>query len=394
MSKNEGLAPGAGVRDGAEEGDFLALRREIEARVSAGAFDWAGDLAVAAAARTAAGRDSRGRYEMTLVYVLDALTAHPGPESLRTVLRVAAVPHVDGGPVRTRRERGLASLVARGQRIEDIVRAVFAGGAEPVPSREFSACLLHELVLVSDRVGEYPALLAIAGTLEAEGHPLAALPLSLLSEENGLRRPDGAAADWTWTVPPPPFASFEAPALCATPAMRRRVAGIDMTETSLPELAATMGAAVRHWRAESNGQIAAQEFWSPDPVPADDCPAVFELLPLIPWTGDDAPARLYASTADEVLRILLTAAVRPPAYGAGLGGAYGRLAAWRSLGALAGAPADAPITSTAELVRQTRWFRVGAGSSRWFHDIAWDLAVAALRPGGRDIAVLAATDTD
>ncbi|MFJ3235955.1 DUF6183 family protein, partial [Streptomyces sp. NPDC086787] len=30
----------------------------------------------------------------------------------------------------------------------------------------------------------------------------------------------------------------------------------------------------------------------------------------------------------------------------------------------------------------------------WFHQVAWDLAVAALRPDGQEIAVLAATDID
>jgi hypothetical protein len=48
---------------------------------------------------------------------------------------------------------------------------------------------------------------------------------------------------------------------------------------------------------------------------------------------------------------------------------------------------------TAELVRQTRWFRANT-ASMWFYEVAWDLAIAALRPGSQEIAVLAATDTD
>ncbi|SCE01344.1 hypothetical protein GA0115240_135255 [Streptomyces sp. DvalAA-14] len=40
----------------------------------------------------------------------------------------------------------------------------------------------------------------------------------------------------------------------------------------------------------------------------------------------------------------------------------------------------------------SRWFRVHT-TSAWFYGIYWDLAVAALRPGGQEIAVLAATDT-
>ncbi|MFJ1973886.1 DUF6183 family protein [Streptomyces sp. NPDC087903] len=63
------------------------------------------------------------------------------------------------------------------------------------------------------------------------------------------------------------------------------------------------------------------------------------------------------------------------------------------VGGLTGAPANAPIAHTAELVRQTRWFRVDTASA-WFYEVAWDLAIAALRPGGQDVAPLAATDTD
>ncbi|MEU3464453.1 DUF6183 family protein [Streptomyces sp. NPDC006733] len=81
------------------------------------------------------------------------------------------------------------------------------------------------------------------------------------------------------------------------------------------------------------------------------------------------------------------------AYGATPHRAYGRLAAWRSLGGLTGCPADAPLAQVAERVRRTTWFHMDSAPG-WFHGILWDLAVAALRPGGQEIAVLAATDTD
>ncbi|MFE5035151.1 DUF6183 family protein [Streptomyces sp. NPDC056683] len=84
---------------------------------------------------------------------------------------------------------------------------------------------------------------------------------------------------------------------------------------------------------------------------------------------------------------------RPPARPVARFGAYGRLAAWRSLGGLVGAAPDAPIGHTARLVEQAHWF-VADPSSDWFCLVAWDLAVAVLRAGGQEIAVLAATDTD
>ncbi|MFD5820633.1 DUF6183 family protein [Streptomyces sp. NPDC127038] len=372
--------------------DIFALRAEVDSRVSAGEFDWVGDLGAELAAQAAAGQAPSASCEAILDHVLRVLAAHPGVESLRTLLRVPASPHARG-PERIAAERRLASLVAHGHRIEDIARSAFTGETEAVHSREFLACLLHELVLVSDEVADCPALRSFAETLITTGHPLAALPLSLLTEEHGLRRPPGAAADWAWTVPPTPLLSFDAPELHATPSMRLRVAGIEMTEVGGPVSAEAMSAAVQHWRTQSNGEIAAQEFWSPDPVAEEDMPAAFALLPLIPWPADQAPARLYPSTPDSVLRVLLTAAVRGSAYGPGLHGAYGRLATWRSLGGLTGAPADAPIAHTAELVRRASWFRADT-SAVWFHEVAWDLAIAVLRSGGQEIAVLAATDTD
>ncbi|MFD7905153.1 DUF6183 family protein [Kitasatospora sp. NPDC059747] len=370
----------------AEDSDVSVLRAEVESRVATGEFGWAGDLAAELAARTAAGEDRKGHCAAVLYWTLNALAARPGADSLRALVRVLDSPHQSVSP------RYLAAVVAHGHRIEDIADVVFDQVPEAAQSREFAACLLHETVLVSDAVNGYPALRAFADTLVAEGHPLAVLPLDLFPEEHGLRRPADAADDWTWTVPP--VWPEPGDALETTPAMRQRTADADPTETGVPATVEAMGAAVAHWLAQSNGKIAAQEFWLPDPVTPEDVPALLALLPLTPWPADEAPARLHPSSPDLALRTLLTAALRAPAYGHGCYGAYGRLAAWRSLAALTAGPADTPIAETADRVRQTSWFRIGTASAPWFHNVAWDLALAALRPGGQEFAVLAATDTD
>ncbi|MEU8515936.1 DUF6183 family protein [Kitasatospora sp. NPDC048722] len=371
----------------ADDSDVSVLRAEVESRVSTGEFAWAGGLAVELTARISAGEDHKGHCSAVLHWTLNALAARPGAESLRALVRVLDSPHRSVSP------RYLAAVVARGHRIEDIADVVFDQAPEAgAHAHEFAACLLHETVLVSDAVNGHPALRAFAEALAAEGHPLAALPLSLLPEEHGLRRPAEAADDWTWTVPPVWPEPGDAPEI--TPAMRRRTADLDPAETGVPATVEAMGAAVAHWLAQSNGKLAAQEFWLPEPVAPEDVPALLALLPLTPWPADGAPARLHPSSPDLALRTLLTAALRAPAYGHGCYGAYGRLAAWRSLTALTGSPANAPIAGTADRVRRTSWFRVGTASAPWFHNVAWDLALAALRPGGREIAVLAATDTD
>ncbi|GAA1069377.1 hypothetical protein GCM10009665_76690 [Kitasatospora nipponensis] len=372
-----------------------ATRSEIEARLSVGEFGWTGDLGLELVDRIADGGDRRGHCTAVLNRVLYVLAERPEPESLRALLRVLASPHRDGLH-HALTPRLLAAVVADRHRIEDIVPVVFdAAPRSPSSLREFSACLLHQLVLVSDAVEGYPALRAFARTLLAEGHPLAALPLTLLPEERGIRRPPGAADDWSWQVRPTLLRTdpLDPPPLESTPSMRQRVADIDVTETDLPAMAELSGAAVRHWRDQSNGRIAAQEFWLLDPVTEADLPALFERLPLTPWPADGTPATLYPASPDVAFRVLLTAAACSPAYGSGLHGAYGRLAAWRSLAGLTGSAADVPLTQVAELVRHTGWFRVDT-TSPWFHEVLWDLGLAALRPGGREVAVLAATDTD
>jgi hypothetical protein len=41
----------------------------------------------------------------------------------------------------------------------------------------------------------------------------------------------------------------------------------------------------------------------------------------------------------------------------------------------------------------SRWYRF-APDTDWFEHVAWDLALVAVSPDGRRLAVLAATDTD
>ncbi|QWQ44888.1 hypothetical protein KME66_30825 [Streptomyces sp. YPW6] len=371
--------------------DISALGREIRSRVSAGDCGWAGELGAELATR-ASGADSRENYGSVLGNVLRALAAEPGPDSLRELLRVPASLSTDATE-QVLAERRLALLIAHGHRIEDVERTVFAEGNASVHSGELTACLVHEYVLTGAPLESFPGFSARAASLVAEGHPLGALPPALLPLESGLRRPPNAGQGWTWTMPPWYTAPLATQPLKASASMRQRTAAVDLTEISGPAHAEAAGAAVQHWCAQSNGKIAAQEFWTPDPVRAEDFPAVLERLPLTAWPVEEGPAEPHPATPDTVFRMLLTAAVRAPAYGSGLHGAYGRLAAWHSLAGLTGVPADMPLARVAEEAGRTTWLRI-APSSSWFHEVAWDLAVAALHPDGQGIAVLAATDTD
>ncbi|MYV39080.1 hypothetical protein GT030_09385 [Streptomyces sp. SID1328] len=370
-----------------------ALGEEIRRRVSSGDFEWATLLGAELARRATREDEDSSEDAFLLDRLQTALAATAGQRSLRALMRLpSCLP--TGGPAQVRAERRLAQLVALGQRPEDIVSVVYDEEAGIAASDEFKACLLQELVLEGVAVPEYPLLRSFGEALVTQQHPLAPLPLRLLPTERALLRPANAPRDWTWTLPPATVEKHsDRPELHVSAEMRRRSADFDPADVTVAEAAEAMGAAVRHWREESNGTIAAQEFWCTSSVPADDFAAVFERLPLTPWPGKEQKARLHSATSDRVLRVLLTAAVRSSAYGSGMFGAYGRLAVWRTLGGLVGAAPDASFEDTAMLVEQAHWF-IADPSSDWFHQVAWDLAVAVLRPGGQYIAVLAATDTD
>ncbi|MGY4923790.1 DUF6183 family protein [Streptomyces sp. 900105755] len=364
-----------------------ALGEEIRHRVSSGDFEWTTLLGAELARRAARGGEDSSEHVLLLDRLQTALAATQGQPSLRALLCLPVSVQA-GGPAQTRAERRLAHRPA------DIVPAVYGEQLGIAASDEFKGCLLQELVLRGVAVPEHPVLRSFGEALVTEGHPLAPLPLYLLPAERALLRPPHAPPDWTWALPPAAVEKqSDQPGLRVSPEMRRRGGAAVPAEITVAESAEAMSTAVRHWVEESNGMVAAQEFWSASGVSPDDFAAVFERLPLTAWPAGETRARLHPASSGRVLRVLLTAAVRSPAYGNARFGAYGRLAAWRSLGGLVGAAPDAPIGHTARLVEQAHWF-VADPSSDWFCLVAWDLAVAVLRASGQEIAVLAATDTD
>ncbi|MEU6055809.1 DUF6183 family protein [Streptomyces xanthochromogenes] len=85
--------------------------------------------------------------------------------------------------------------------------------------------------------------------------------------------------------------------------------------------------------------------------------------------------------------MLFAAASTGGAYNSGSRGAYGRLAAWQSFGALAGCPEGAPFAEVEARAADCTWYEFEA-DTKWFEQAAWDVGLAALTPdrglpGGR-----------
>jgi hypothetical protein len=201
------------------------------------------------------------------------------------------------------------------------------------------------------------------------GHPLAGLPPHSLPGETRVPLPYFGNHTKSYDTPFLPGKVDLITAAGTVPGVTREPTPPDLTS------------AVRTWLTRSNGRAEAA-VCALDPALSPDAVGVRTLAAL----GLDCLAggglALRRATLDEVVAVLFAAAAFGGAYDEGLGGAYGRAAAWRSLNALAGGSHVG-----------CAWWLFDAAND-WFQRIAWDFGVVCLRPGGHVMAVLASTDSD
>ncbi len=297
---------------------------------------------------------------------------------------------------RSQRARTLASQLAYGQP-KDALLAALQRAEETqveVPHYEVLACWLHELLLRGAVLDQAPEAKSFHAALSSQGHPLGSLPLALLEAEQEAPTympmygttaiadavqclANGSAS--MRTLPPP---EGQAPP---------RATRLDDTlvEQRLIE-------AVRPWlkAAGSNGKSEAKVFRL-DPPLANGAAGRW-LLQALPLTCVESVDGLRAERceAEAVWGALFAAAANGGAYSSGLGGAYGRRAAWTSLGALVDASADASPSAINVRARASAFLMFGAAAGAWWNDVAWDIGALALREGGASVAVLAASDVD
>ncbi|MFF5700954.1 DUF6183 family protein [Streptomyces sp. NPDC012794] len=311
-------------------------------------------------------------YAHQLGHVIRVLALTPGRQSLVELMRLVDEKRRPSHP------RELASLLAEHQRPADLAATVFgrpgAGTAD-----ELAPCLFHELLLRSADMQGIPQ--------PRSSHTLAWLPARLLDFEAGAAFPhrtvNGSAGGSGTAMPaegrldPPVPRTTERSAL-------RNTATVEVHESivSAPQAG--------DWGHFDAWVFRLDEDLDPVLVPA--------LLPALPMpcteVGPTGRFEVALSPLGEVWRLLFATASMGGVYGGGVGGAYGRMWAWRSMAGLAGAPAGAGAEEAERLARETTWFRFEA-DSEWFHnEIGCDFGIAALSPDHRRLAVLAATDTD
>ncbi len=343
------------------------------------------DLGIALNGKYGAEGDSLWQYRSLFSTLLRLLTVTPGQENIEQGLRLVAT--TESG--KRSQSRHVASLLASSHPPHDLA-LVFAGGAPHArASEELRACLVHELILRGVDVAEMPGIARWATSPHWSHHPLGWLPLSLsvFEEEPGL--PSYLAHGGSWSIPY--GRSDDGPQTAPD-----RTADVpSAAETTTESASGAIAAAVSNWAEESNGRIEARTFELSEPVTAPAVPSMLSSLKLESLRGLTSSDRAAVSScpAAQAWRLVFAAASTGGAYSHGLRGAYGRLAAWRSLAGLSGAAVHASAAEVEHQVLECDWYSFGA-ATKWFERVALDIGLAAVAPGRRQMAVLAATDTD
>ncbi len=152
---------------------------------------------------------------------------------------------------------------------------------------------------------------------------------------------------------------------------------------------------VQSWKKRSNGKSESKLFEISSAISPTDL-STKQLLKLqLECIAGMTPREVEFKPvpADRIFEMMFGVASSGGAYSGGEGGAYGRLAAWQSLGALTGVGASGTVDDVLNAVKQSSWWSLSS-TSKWFYNIAWDLGIVCLRPDKRHIAVLAASDQD
>ncbi len=152
---------------------------------------------------------------------------------------------------------------------------------------------------------------------------------------------------------------------------------------------------VSKWTEHSNGKFEAKLFQTTSPITAADVSAKnLSNLQLECLAGaKQRDIKVDIVTPERLFAILFSAASNGGAYPSGVEGAYGRLAAWKSLAAIVGAADNASFNEVSSAVKQSGWCSFES-PAEWFYNIAWDFGIVCVRPDKRHIAVLAASDED
>jgi hypothetical protein len=244
---------------------------------------------------------------------------------------------------------------------------------------------MHELILRGIQTQKIPAIARwMAST---DGHDNLPLTLTALEGHPALSRHhlDGSsshvhrASGYGSPVPDAPSGDVRVPAC---------------RETTTPEDATAIGAAVANWIEASNGRGEARVYELTEALTVDAIAATLASLGLQCLHGTPGLLQIRECSPTGAWQLLFQAASVGGAHSSGEGGAGGRLAAWRSIAALTASPPETPISEVETRAQAYGWYTFDTTGSSWFAQDDWDIGLIAVAPDHRRLAILAATDTD
>ncbi|MFE7115695.1 DUF6183 family protein [Streptomyces sp. NPDC057654] len=369
-----------------------------ESRLAEGDAAFVADLGIALANKYGSRATEVWQYRSVFDRLLRLLTTAPGRGHIEQALRLlsaggsgsgsASGAGAGAGAAKRKPARYAASLLAAGQAPENLT-AVFAGGSSRArASEELRMCLVHELVLRGVALGDFPEIERWATSPHWSHHPLAWLPLELSALEEAPPLPSYTVSGSSYSMP---YGPQDGPG--ATLSKAAHIPSATASTTEAFSEAAT--AAVANWAEESNGRSEAVTYELAEPFEAGALPDLLVSLDLECLRGVGPRKRLALASCppDDAWRILFAAASTGGAYNNGEYGAYGRLAAWRSVAALSGAPTEATPAEVERSAQACDWHSFGA-ATKWFEGVAWDIGLVSVAPNARRLAILVATDTD
>lgn len=332
-------------------------------------------------------------HELVVDHIEDQLALSPDSGAVDALFALSLEPREHSVAVprpRSVRLRAFGSRLGYGQETKEFVTALerHSGRAD---HEELLACWMHEVILRGTSLEDEPRAVALSEALKRSGHPLGGLPLSLLATERevpsymplygdkGLGRAIDALTSGLISIrsiPPPAD---------ATP-VEAKVIADDVVSQRLAK-------AVEPWLEGKNGKVETKLFSLARRLETSSLGRSFLRTLSLDSASGASQLDVSRTGAEGAFGPLFSAASNGGAYSTGLGGAHGRLAAWTSLGALVGAEASADVATIDDLASRSA-FLVFRAEGGWFHDVAWDLGVLALRPGGLSAAVIAATDNE
>ncbi|EGX56187.1 hypothetical protein SZN_29140 [Streptomyces zinciresistens K42] len=338
------------------------------------------DLAIALAGADVSDAGRTWQYRSVFDYLLRLMATTPGPGNVAQTLRLVSSAEVYGRKL----DRYTASLLASSQPAEELAVA-FTGHA----TEELRACLVHELVLRGVDVTGTPGIAGWATSPHWSHHPLRRLPLALAEVEGQPDLPSCNARGGSHSMPYGPLANRE-----VRGDGRAQVPSAE--ETTTEAVTKGIGAAVTNWADESNGRIEARTFDLAASLAVESVPSTLMALGLKCLEGagtKKTSLSVAACPPEHAWRVLFAAASTGGAYNSGARGAYGRLAAWQSMAGLSGTAYDSPAEEVEARARACAWYAFSA-NTKWFERVAWDIGLVAVSPDSRQLAMLAATDTD